>query len=239
MNSTPMRRSLQGKTLRWDLIVLSWSWLAGCFGALGGASSALPELLPASCEIDLALSAAPEHLRAAASVYALEEQGFVRVVEGDGAFTCIVNRDDPRVLKPTCFDAEGAATIVPKILLFGERMMAGDPIEKIREEVESAFASGRFVSPRRPGVAYMLSRYNRPWNGTDRRLGWFPPHVMFYAPNLTNEEIGHSMAHHDPNRPLPRIGYGGPHGYMIMISDDGTRRSRSDLTDCPDWVHAD
>lgn len=236
MNSLPKRRALRSGP---SLFVLWWFGFSGWLGAPGLAKSAQPELLATSCEVDLALSAAPEHLRGTASVYALEARGYVRVVEGEGPFTCLVNRDDPRVLKPICFDAEGAATIVPKILFFGERMMAGDPLEKIRREVETAFASGRFVSPRRPGVAYMLSRYNRPWNGSENRLGWFPPHVMFYAPNLTNEEIGHSMAHHDPSRPLPMIGYGGPHGYMIMISDDGRERGRSDLRHCPDWVYDD
>jgi len=203
------------------------------------ASAALPELLPTSCEVDLARSAAPEYLRDSVSVYVLEEKGYVRAVEGEGLFTCIVNRDDPRVLKPTCFDAEGDETIIPKILFFGERLMAGDSVEAIRKTVSEAFDSGRFVSPRRPGIAYMLSRYNRPWNGMTESLGWFPPHVMFYAPNLTNEDIGHSMEHHDPNRPLPMIGYGGPQGYMIMLSDDGQERRRSDLRGCPDWVHTE
>ena len=62
---------------------------------------------------------------------------------------------------------------------------------------------------------------------------------MFYAPNLTNEDIGHDWTRHNPKQPLPMIGYQGPHGYMIMISDDGTERSRADLRGCPDWVHQD
>ncbi len=210
--------------------------------ALAGATAALcatPEVLPRSCESDLALSAAPGYLRAAASVYALGEEGYVRVVEGSGPFTCIVNRDHPRVLKPTCFDAEGTQTIVPKILFFGERMMAGDSVEAIRAKVEKAFDSSELVSPRRPGVAYMLSRYNRPWNQAAGKLGWFPPHVMFYAPNLTNDDIGHAMEHYDPEQPTPMIGYQGPHGFMIMISDNGRERSRDDLRGCPEWVSAD
>jgi len=203
------------------------------------AVDSLPLLLPKTCEVDLALSAAPEYLRPAATVYALEKKGYVRVVEGTGPFSCIVNRDHPRVLKPTCFDAEGAETIVPKILFMGERMMAGESIETIWAEVNKRFESGKFISPRRPGVAYMLSRYNRPWNRGAEKLGWFPPHVMFYAPNLTNEDIGHDINHYDPEQPTPMIGYQGPQGYMIMISDDGRERRRDDLRGCPDWVHAD
>jgi len=199
----------------------------------------LVELLPLACETDLALSAAPPHLRAAATVYALEKKGYRKVREGTNPFTCIVNRDHPRVIKPTCFDREGAETIVPKILFFGESLMAGKPLETLREDVDKAFAEGRFVSPRRPGVAYMLSRYNRPYNSSTDQLGWFPPHVMFYAPNLTSDDIGFDMEAFHANSRLPGIGYQGPHGYMIMLADDGQERSRDDLRSCPDWVHAD
>ncbi|ANM29835.1 hypothetical protein ABI59_09965 [Acidobacteria bacterium Mor1] len=196
-------------------------------------------LLPQACETDLALSAAPAHLRDDATIYLLRDAGYERTRSGTNGFTCIVNRDDPRVLKPTCFDEEGAETIVPKILFFGRRMMAGESTASIRDEVARGFEEGTFVRARRPGVAYMLSRYNRPVNPQTGKRGWFPPHVMFYAPDLTNEDIGHDMSTDNPEQPLPMIGYQGPHGYMIMISDDGTPRSRDDLRGCPDWVHAD
>lgn len=201
------------------------------------AASASPEILPLRCEIELALSAAPDYLQAEASVFALTERGYELTRQGTNGFSCIVNRDDPRVLKPTCFDAEGRDTVIPKIKYFGERMLAGIAVEQIRRDVAEKFATGEFISQRKPGVAYMLSRYNRPVNPATGKLGFFPPHVMFHAPNLTNEDIGHDMAHHDPNRPLPMIAYGGPQGYMIMISDDGTQRSRSDLpASCPEWI---
>ncbi len=204
-----------------------------------GGHKATVDLLPLACETDLALSAAPPHLRAAATVYALEKEGYRKVREGTNPFTCIVNRDHPRVIKPTCFDREGAETIVPKILFFGESLMAGKPLEAIRDSVDKAFAEERFVSPRRPGLAYMLSRYNRPYNSSTDQLGWFPPHVMFYAPNLTSDDIGFDMEAFHANSRLPGIGYQGPHGYMIMLADDGQERSRDDLLSCPDWVHAD
>jgi len=197
------------------------------------------QLLPSSCETTLALSAAPEHLRAEATVYTLEKGGYRRVREGSNGFTCIVNRDHPRVLKPTCFDREGAATIVPKILIYGASLMAGKAVEEIRQQIERAFTDGKLISPQRPGVAYMLSRYNRPYNPTTDQLGWFPPHVMFYAPDLTSEDIGFSMSAWHANDRLPAIGYQGPHGYMIMLADDGQERAREDLPSCPDWVHAD
>jgi len=201
------------------------------------ASDVGPEILPRDCERSLALSAAPHYLQAEASIYVLTSQGYMLDRVGSNNFTCIVNRDDPRVLKPTCFDEEGTRTVVPTIRYFGSRMLDGVPVKSIRKEVSAKFRSGELESQAKPGVAYMLSRYNRPVNPTTGELGFFPPHVMFHAPNLTNEDIGHDMAHHDMNRPLPMIAYGGPQGYMIMISDDGTPRSRSDLpASCPAWI---
>ena len=216
--------------------VRTWIASQNASGSTGGRTAAV-DVLPLACEVDLALSAAPPHLREDATVYALGADGYREVRAGTNPFTCIVNRDHPRVLKPTCFDREGADTIVPKILFFGRSLMAGKSVETVRQEVDEAFDDGTFVSPRRPGIAYMLSRYNRPYNPRTDQLGWFPPHVMFYAPNLTTEDIGFSMEAFHANNRLPGIGYQGPHGYMIMLADDGQQRSRADLNGCPDWVH--
>jgi len=192
--------------------------------------------LSQSCERELALSAAPAHLRDGAGVMLLGTDGFYAWRKETNNFTCVVNRDDPRVLKPICFDAEGTETILPKIVYFGEQLLAGDSVENINAQITERFEKGDYISPRRPGVAYMLSRYNRPVNQQTGELGFFPPHVMFYAPNLTVNDIGHDMASYNPEQPLPMIGYQGPHGYMIMISDDGAPRSRADLPSCPTWV---
>ena len=197
------------------------------------------EILSNQCETELALSANPEYLRADSSVYVYQKSGYKLSKKGTNNFTCIVNRDNPHVLKPTCFDKEGTATIIPKILFVGDLMAKGIDLEEIYKKVEKGFETGKFISPKRPGVAYMLSRYNRPYNPKTNELLWFPPHVMFYAPNLTNQDIGHDMSKHNPKQPTPMIGYQGPHGYMIMISDDGKQRSKTDLPHCPDWVFAD
>lgn len=195
--------------------------------------------LSEDCEREIALSAAPIHLQEKAGVLILGDNGFYSIRPSTNNFTCIVNRDDPHVLKPTCFDREGTETIIPKIEFFGEQLLAGVPLIDIKKEIARRFESGEYISPRRPGVAYMLSRYNRPYNSQTGQLLFFPPHVMFYAPNLTNKDIGFDMASFRTEQSLPGIGYQGPHGYMIMISDDGTKRSRSDLPSCPAWVFAE
>ncbi len=175
-----------------------------------------PALLPREEEVALALSAAPSHLRDRAGVYALEKDGFVKVRDSVNGFTCIVNRDHPLNLKPTCYDAEGTATILPKVARFGELLMQGKSLAEIDDEIREAFRTGKFISPRRPGVAYMLSGDIRNFNPRTGKVESFPPHVMFYAPNLTNEEIG---SRGDGEGGLPFIAYQGPQGYMIMMAD--------------------
>lgn len=199
------------------------------------------DLLPRACEVELALSAAPRHLRGDAAVYVLSAEGYTRVREGGNGFTCIVNRGTyPRMLRPTCFDAEGAATIVPKILREGTLMMRGVSPEKIAQEIRSGFEDGTFISPRRPGIAYMISDYNRPYDPGTGTLGWFPPHLMFYAPNLTQADIGNSngVAAEDRGK-VPFIAYAGPHGFMIVPVEEINQPREGDLPDCPDWVRAD
>ena len=182
---------------------------------------AAPELLPRQKEIELALGAAPEHLRQGAAVYVLERSGFIKVRESTNGFTCIVNRDHPLNQKPVCFDAEGTATILPKILRVGQLLMQGEPMSKIDAEIAEGFRTGKYISPRRPGVAYMLSGDIRNFNPRTGKVESFPPHVMFYAPNLTNADLGTTPEALASNPSLPFVAYQGPHGFIIMLAGSG------------------
>jgi len=93
------------------------------------ASQQAPELMPQEKEMAMALSAGPDHIRANASVYVLQKNGFVLARQGTNGFACIVNRDHPLNQKPTCYDPEGAATILPKVLRVGELLMKGVPLD--------------------------------------------------------------------------------------------------------------
>src|SRR6185295_7841304 len=111
-------------------------------------------------EIELALSAAPEHLRSDATVYVFGKKGYEKVRSGKNGFTCMVNRDGNQSgdndLKPTCWDAEGSATIVPVMLRVGELMSSGKTSDEIKRDIDAGFNDGRFSSPRKTGIAYML-----------------------------------------------------------------------------------
>jgi len=180
----------------------------------------VPELLPQEQEIALALSAAPEHLRNNAGLYVLKRNGFVKVRDSTNGFTCIVNRDHPLNQKPVCFDAEGTATILPKILRFGELLMQGKAMSEINAEIAEGFQTGKYISPRRAGVAYMLSGDIRNYNPRTGKVESFPPHVMFYAPNLTNADLGVTPEALAKNPSLPFVAYQGPHGFIIVVSSD-------------------
>lgn len=179
------------------------------------------ELLPIEEETRLALSAAPEHLAAGAGVLALTADGFTRVRESRNGFTCVVNRDHLLNRKPTCYDAEGTATVLPTVVFVGAQLLAGVPLPEIRAAVEARFASGEFISPRRPGIAYMLSSEIRRFDPRTGTVGTFPPHLMFYGPNLTNADIGAAPPGARAKHPwLPFVGYQGPQGFIIVVVGD-------------------
>jgi hypothetical protein len=206
-----------------DYMASMFSQSAADFRANAVSAQALPELLPQEKEIALALSAAPEHLRNNAGVYVLKRNGFVKVRESTNGFTCIVNRDHPLNQKPVCFDAEGTATILPKILRVGELLMQGKPMSAINAEIAEGFRTGKYISPRRAGVAYMLSGDIRNYNPHTGKVESFPPHVMFYAPNLTNADLGVTPEALAKDPSLPFVAYQGPHGFIIVVSSDTKR----------------
>jgi hypothetical protein len=178
-----------------------------------------PRVLPRPEEMELALSAAPAHLRAGAGVYLLESEGYVPERPSSNGFTCIVNRDSPKAIKPTCFDAEGTATILPKVLRVGQMLMQGRSEKEIDRMIEKGFREGTWIAPRRPGVAYMLSDRIVNENPETGDTSGFPPHIMFYAPNLSNSDIGVTPAAVRADPRLPFIGYQGPHGFMIVVPE--------------------
>lgn len=147
-------------------------------------------LLPRDLEMELARSAAPQHLRDAATVLVLESAGFVTAARGTNAFTCVVSRRGGDLF-PVCWDAEGARSLLPVDVEEAQLRLQGKTAAEIDREIAASFASGHYHPPSRTGVAYMLSplRYRIDERGSITRAN--PnPHVMFYGPNLTDADIG-------------------------------------------------
>jgi hypothetical protein len=147
-------------------------------------------MLPRDLEMELALNAAPKHLRDSATVLVLESTGYVKAREGTNAFTCIVSRRGGDVF-PVCWDAEGAKTLLPIDLDEARLRLAGTSLAEIDRQVADGFKSGKYRAPSRTGVAYMLSPMRYRIDGTGKVTPSNPnPHVMFYGPGLTDADIG-------------------------------------------------
>lgn len=184
-------------------------------------------LLPQVEEIQLALESGPEHLRADATVYVFARDGYHKVRTGTNGFTCLVNRDGNQAgdndLKPTCWDAEGSRTIVPVMLRVGEMIARSASAAEINRDIEAGFASGKFASPQRAGIAYML-RGDLHFDPKTRRIMQMrtSAHYMIYAPGVSNADIGSTARHPASPFALPSVytGYSGGTrtGYIIVLA---------------------
>jgi hypothetical protein len=198
---------------------------ARAFAADVDTRAALNIILPPEREAELALSAAPAHLRAQATVYVYGPKGFEIAREGHNGFTCLVNRDGffygGDAVKPTCWDPAGTDSYVPVMLRVGELLAKGEDIAAIRADIDTGFAAGRFHKPKRTGIAFMLAgdiTVDKTGAVTKQN---FPGHFMFYAPGVTNADIGFSAAAAKAGANLPSIfagGAGGSNlGYLIVV----------------------
>ena len=176
-------------------------------------------------ELTLALSAAPEHLRAGATVYVYGTSGFTKAQDGANGFTCLLNRAafyyGSAVFKPTCWDAEGATSYVPVMLEVGRLLAAGKGRDEIRSEIDEGFRTKRFHRPTRSGIAYMLAGDVVLDKTGAVTSTVFPGHYMIYAPGVTSADIGYSADAAKQNPSLPFIFAGGAGGrdlaYMITV----------------------
>src|SRR5215470_12167533 len=190
--------------------------------ALLAASAAAGELTPLMDkprETALALSACPPSVQAQAGLYLLDQSGYVKVRESQNGFTAIVQHSLPTSQEPRCMDAEGTRTHLPRILKVAEWRAQGKGREEIQRFIADAFAKGVFQPPTRPGIDYMLSTENLTPN-EQGVIGPYPPHVMFYAPYLTNADLGVDRTNLGPDGnpigPAFVVLEGTPHALIIV-----------------------
>lgn len=155
--------------------------------------------MPEALEVDFALSALPPAMRSLATVYTLDVNSGYRVARrGTSGVECIVERtswesgelrDD--VFIPICFDDEGSRTLLKAKKDTAELRANGLEGEAIKKQIEEGFARGLYTAPQRPGVSYMLAPVMRTAGPPDLAVKTMVmPHVMFYAPGLSNADIG-------------------------------------------------
>ena len=155
--------------------------------------------MPADLETRYALSALPPVLRDKASVYLLDPaQGYQLSREGTSGLACLVERTawelgDFRndIYIPLCYDAAGTSTYL-KVIMDAARLRAeGMEAVKLKSEIENRYRNKIYKVPDRPGLSYMVGPVMRTVGPPDMKVHTMPmPHLMFYAPNVTNDDIG-------------------------------------------------
>jgi len=166
-------------------------------------------------KIKLAESAAPSEVSGKATIYVLDSSGYVKVRDGSNGFSCFVDRQALVNLEPTCFDAEGSATTLPtRIFVEGQRAK-GSSEDQIKTALDEGYRTGKFQAPHKPGIAYMLSDQGFLLIPAAGKLVHLPPHLMFYAPYITDKDIGSPPG----ARNMPRVlRPGQPDAYIIVMA---------------------
>lgn len=165
------------------------------------------DAMPPALETRYALSALPAALRADATVYLLDPADGYRVSrQGTSGVTCLVQRtawelkdfrDD--IYIPLCYDAKGAKTYLKAIMDAGSLRAQGLTPEQLYAEMTSRFAKGTYETPG-SGVSYMIAPVQRTIGPPDLKVVTISlPHLMFYAPGVTNEDLGAAPDLADPS----------------------------------------
>ena len=202
--------------------------------------------LPRDLEIQLALSSLPAHLRDHATVYVLNPaKGFEVARTGTNGFSALVARtgDDAMrgpwpltaypgdVLYPISWDLAGAKALLPVFLDIAEMQAKGTPPQDLKRIIQQRYKTHVYKAPGRAGVSYMLSPILRTYSNpeVDGTLATsMNPHVMHYAPNVSNEDVGGAFPAPEvmqyyiqhgrwPASPAPFVIMPGPHGYHIQM----------------------
>jgi hypothetical protein len=164
--------------------------------------------MPADLETALALSALPPTARSAATVYLLDPaKGYYVARKGTNGFACLISRTEWEwgdfrndLFAPMGFDPEGVRTIFPiyrdeAVMRASGKLTAG----QVKDTILNRIRKGIYKAPSKGGICYMLAPVMRVYTGnpptaTVKTMNM--PHYMFYAPYLTDADVGT-----DPNSP--------------------------------------
>lgn len=181
-------------------------------------------------EIELALSAAPEHLRQEAGVYVLQRGGYVKARDSKNGFNCAVLQGG-NILGPICYDSEGSQTNMKADFRKRELLEQGKSDKEAAAMMDAEYKAGKLLAPRRSGVAYMLSpEFARIDPKTGKSSKVFPPHMMFYAPYLKNADIGAKPEHFNSHSQLFVLDEGKPGAYLIVVPNGHEARHAAGQT---------
>jgi hypothetical protein len=185
--------------------------------------------IPAELETRWALSALPPALREGATVHRLvPRKGYELARQGTNGMTCLVQRTvwesgelRNDIYIPLCYDAAGTSTYLRVIMDAAALRARGVNATTLKATIAGRYADGTYPVPARAGLSYMMAAVVRTYGLPDMQVHtWSMPHLMFYAPHVTNGDIG---ATPDPND-LATLRYpfidrqgNGEQSYMIQM----------------------
>lgn len=155
--------------------------------------------MPASLETRFALSALPPALRDQATVYLLDpRKGYQLSKQGTSGVTCLVERTawemaDFRndIYIPLCYDAVGTGAYLRVIMDAATLRAQGMSPAALKAEIEKRWKNQTYKVPEKAGMSYMIAPLQRTVGPPDLKVHTLPmPHLMFYAPGITNQDIG-------------------------------------------------
>lgn len=154
--------------------------------------------MPTQLETRFALSALPPALRGGATVWLLDPaKGYRLSRKGTNGVSCLVERtvwewnelrDD--VYVPLCYDKAGSDTLLKVKMDVAAMRAGGKSAPAIKAEVERRYRARIYRAPSKAGLSYMVAPVMRAKGPPDFALHTMAmPHLMFYAPGITNADI--------------------------------------------------
>jgi hypothetical protein len=185
--------------IRWVPTLVAISLVGMSAAPPGQASETTIEQMPAKLETQFALSALPPGLRDRATVYLLDpKNGYHLSRQGTSGVTCIVERTSWELADfrndiyfPLCYDAEGTKTYLKVIMDAAALRAQGMGPAALKAEIEKRYRDRTYKIPEKTGLSYMVGPIMRTIGPPDMNVHTMAmPHLMFYAPHITNEDIG-------------------------------------------------
>jgi hypothetical protein len=138
-------------------------------------------------------------------------------------------RDD--ILYPVSFDEAGAKEHMRPFFDVAEMQAKGTPAGELKKLIQERYKTGYYKAPERTGVSYMMAPILRTYVNPDANEEVATtniPHVMHYAPNLSEADLGvappsaeqlNHYSHHGgwKENPDPFLINHGPHAYFIQF----------------------
>jgi hypothetical protein len=218
----------------WIRVLTTIGFLSSC-AAVGKAAEYALEAMPAQLESQYALSALPPALRDFATVYLLDpKKGYSVSRTGTSGVACLVERTQwelgdysDAIFIPLCYDAVGTRTYLKVIMDAAALRAQGMDAAALKVEIDRRYKNKTYNVPEKNGLSYMIAPVMRTQGPPDMKVHTMSmPHVMYYAPGITNEDIGArpNLSDHD-SLLFPLIDKQGipEQSYMVQLMGDAEK----------------